>query len=290
MHLVLFPVRFPLLPLDLGPVRGVEVSLVACPVRASTLLSPRLLRELGRGELLVCSGRPLPALLPRLPFPAHHSTLCEVMSRESLRRSAPVHDPPVFPDLRTEEQGRIVEPVLGRPALMTGLVDLAPAPLPARGQAVESIVDGTRLIRCPPACGRGGIDRGLLTAIGRVAFALARCLGEIGRGLRTATDLVGITLSGAGRDLRVATGLGGSIHDPLLVGESSGHAIPLSALETARNHEHGRLSPLAIRVQGIEADEPDVRNGRVWRRLLFPRLPLSRKRRPQWPLLLRGVL
>ena len=103
MHLVLRPARLPLLPLDLGPARGVEVFLVARPVRASELLPPRLLRELGRGRLLVRSGRPLPAPLPRLPLPAHHSTLCDVVSRESLRRSAPILDPPVFPDLRIEE-------------------------------------------------------------------------------------------------------------------------------------------------------------------------------------------
>ena len=103
MHLVLRPVRFPLLPLDLGPTRGVEVPLVTCLVRTSELLSPLLLRELRRGELLVCGRPPLPALLPRWPLPAHHCTLCNVVSRESLRRSAPVHDPLVFPDLRIKE-------------------------------------------------------------------------------------------------------------------------------------------------------------------------------------------
>ena len=105
--------------------------LVARPVRASSLLSPLLLRELRRGELLARSGRPLPAMLPRLPLPALHCTPCEVVSRESLRRSALVRDPPVFPDPWIEEQGRIVEPGLGRAALVAGLVDLALAPLPA---------------------------------------------------------------------------------------------------------------------------------------------------------------
>ena len=69
MLLVLRPVRLPLLPLDLGPARGVEVSLVARPVRVSELLPPRLLRELGNGRLLVHSRHPLPAPLPRLPLP-----------------------------------------------------------------------------------------------------------------------------------------------------------------------------------------------------------------------------
>ena len=125
VHLVLRPVGLPLLPLDLSPARGVQVSLVARLVRASALLSPQPLRELGSGRLFVRSGLPLPAPLPRLPLPAHHSTLCDVVSLGSLRRSAPFLDPPVFPDLRMEEQGRIAELALGRPALAAVPVVLA---------------------------------------------------------------------------------------------------------------------------------------------------------------------
>ena len=77
-------------------------------------------------------------------------------------------------------------------------------------------------------------DCGLLTAISRAAFALARCIGEIGRGLRTTTVLVGIALRVTGRDLQIATGLGGSVRDPLLDGEVAvivcNHAIPSSLL------------------------------------------------------------
>ena len=51
------------------------------------------------------------------------------MSRE---RYAPVLDPPVFPDLRIEEQGRVAEPALGRTALLTGAAILALALLTAR--------------------------------------------------------------------------------------------------------------------------------------------------------------
>ena len=163
------------------------------------------------GVLLVRSGRPLPALLPQWPLPAHHCTLCDVVSRESLQGSAPVHDPLVFPDLWIEEQGRIVEPALGRAAPMAGLGDLSLTPLPARGPAVESVVAGTRLGRCPPSCGRGVTSRGLLTAITRIAFALA-----------------GIALIVTGRDLQLATGLSGSVRDPLLVGEVMRSSSPLS--------------------------------------------------------------
>ena len=221
------------------------MSLVARPVQASSLLPPLLLRELGRGDLLVRSERPLPALLPRLPLPTHHSTLCDVVSRESLRRCAPVLDPRVFPELRIEEQGRIVGPALSRPALVTGPVDLAFALLPACGQAVESVVGGSHLGHCPLASGRG-----LRTATGRVVFVLT--LGVTGRGLRN------------------ATGHGDSARDSLLVGEvtvtARGHAIPLAALVTACGHGCGRLPPLTTRGQRMEDGKPDMRNRRVWRR------------------------
>ena len=109
------------------------------------------------------------------------------MSRESLRRPAPVLVPPVLPDLRLEKHGRIVEPVRGRVVLVAGFVARALAPLPICSQAVESVVGGTRLNRCLPVCGHGGIGRGLRTAIDPVGFARARLLGVTGLGLLTAT-------------------------------------------------------------------------------------------------------
>ena len=132
VHLVLCPVRLPPLPLDLGLVRGVEVSLDVRLLRASTPLSLQLLRELQRGRLLVRSGLPLPAPFPRLFLPAHYRTLRDVMNREMLQWTAPVLDPPVFPDLRIEEQGRVVEPVLDRTALVTVAVVVALALLTVR--------------------------------------------------------------------------------------------------------------------------------------------------------------
>ena len=231
MHLVLRPMGLPLIPLDLGPARGVEVSLVARPVRSSAPLSPRPLRELGRGRLLVRSGLPLPAPLPRLPLPAHHSTLCDVVSQWSLWRSAPVLDPPVFPDLRIEEQGRIARLALDRPALVAVPVVLALALLTACGQAVERVGGGPCLGRCPPARGRNVIGHGLRTTHDLVAFALA--LGESSRDPRIATGLSEIAFDLISRVLRTATDRVDSVCDPLLVVEVavtvSGHAIPLSA-------------------------------------------------------------
>ena len=117
MHLVLCPVGLPPLPLDLGLARGGRVCLDARLLRASAPLSLQLLRGLGRGRLFIRSGCPLPAPLPRLHLPAHHSTLGDVMSREKFRRTAPFLDHPVFPDPRIEEHRRIIEPALGRTAL-----------------------------------------------------------------------------------------------------------------------------------------------------------------------------
>ena len=132
------------------------------------------------GKLLVRSGRPLPTPLPQLLLPVLHRTLDDVKNWEMFRRTAPVFDPPVVPDLRIEEHGRIGELARGRTALMTVAVALALAPLTVRSQEGES-VEGSRLLgRCPPASGR-------------VACALV--LGETGlavtgHGLLTATDHV----------------------------------------------------------------------------------------------------
>ena len=82
MHLVLCPVRLPSLPLGLWSSErgGGGVSLDIRLLRASTPLSLQLLQELERGRLLVRSGLPLPAPLPRLLLPAHRRTLDDVVS------------------------------------------------------------------------------------------------------------------------------------------------------------------------------------------------------------------
>ena len=79
-------------------------------------------------------GVSLPAPLPRLLLPAHHSTLGDVMSREKFRRTAPLLDPPVLPEPLIEEQGRIIELALSRTALMTVAVVFALVPLTVRGR------------------------------------------------------------------------------------------------------------------------------------------------------------
>ena len=90
------------------------------------------------------------------------------MSREKFRWTAPFLDPPVFPDLRIEEQGRIVELALGRTALVTVAVVLTLAPLTVRGQEVESVGGGHPLGCCPPASVR---DLRIAPAPGACALA-----------------------------------------------------------------------------------------------------------------------
>ena len=78
MHLLLCPGRLPPLPLDLGPAKGVGVSLDCRLLRASALPLFQLLRELAKGELLGRSGLPLPAPLPRLSLPVPRRTFNDV--------------------------------------------------------------------------------------------------------------------------------------------------------------------------------------------------------------------
>ena len=110
------------------PARGVEVPLDARPVRASPLLSPRLVRRLKIQERLSRCGHLFPApLIPRLVLPTHHCMLCEVISRGCLRRTSPILDPPVLYGLLAEEHGRIVDPALTSCGFRTtaGLVGVA---------------------------------------------------------------------------------------------------------------------------------------------------------------------
>ena len=94
----------------------------------------------GKGEV-ACSQRTSPARATysvASPRSSQHA-LRRGESGESSRVRSRFSILPRFPDLRIEEQGRIVEPALGRIALVTGPVVLALALLTTCGQAVESV-------------------------------------------------------------------------------------------------------------------------------------------------------
>ena len=123
----------------------------------------------------------------------------------------------MVPDLRIEEHGRIRELVHGRVVLVTVAVVLALAPLPVRGQEVESVEGGHRHGRSLPVYVRVAIGRGLLTATAFDACALI--LGETGLDPRIDTGLAEIALDVTGRGLLTATDHVVSVRVPQLARE-----------------------------------------------------------------------
>ena len=97
--------------------------------------------------------------------------------------------------------------------------------------------------------------RGLQTAPGRVAFALA--LGETGHDPRIDTGLAETAFDVTGFGLLTATGRVDSVRVPLLAGEVAG--------DPPRGNVRGLPPPLTARDQRREDDEPDVSNRSVWR-------------------------
>ena len=84
--------------------------------------------------------------------------------RGRLRSLATECYPPVVPDLRIEDLGRIRGPGHEGVALVDVAVVLALAPLPVRGQEVESVDAGHRPLRSLLVPAHAGSGRGLLTA------------------------------------------------------------------------------------------------------------------------------
>ena len=130
-------------------------------------------------------------------------------------------DPPMFPDLRIEEQGRIVELALGRTALVTVPVVLALTPLTVCGQAVESVEGGHPLGRCPPASSR---DLRIAPTLGTCALIL----GETGLDPRIDTGLTKTALDVISHGLLTATDPVDSVRVLPLTGELAVTRSPLS--------------------------------------------------------------
>ena len=254
-HLVLCLGGLPPLPFDLGPARGVGVPLGSC---LPLLL---LLRERAKWELPARSRLPLPAPLPRLSLPIPHRTFNDVRNLERLRCLAPVCYPPVVPDLRIEEHGRIREPGHERVAPVDIAVVLTLSPLPVRGQEVKSVDAGHRpgrslLVPAHAVTGRG------VEALGH---------GETGLDPRIDTGLAVTALGVTGRGLLTATGRAVSELVPLPAGEigvtARGHTLSRVALVTARCHAGDYLAPLPAHGQRSQDGWPDKKHRRVLRRL-----------------------
>ena len=142
MHLVFCLGGLPPLPLDLGRAIGVEVPLVCRLGRAGAFPLLLLLRERAKWELPTRCRLPFPAPPTSLSLPNSHRTFHDVRIRGRLRSLASACYPPVVLDLRIKEQGRIRGPGHVGVALVDVTVVLALAPLPVRGQEVESVDSG----------------------------------------------------------------------------------------------------------------------------------------------------
>ena len=170
----------PLLPLDLGPARGVGVPLGIRLGRAGSLPLLLLLREEEEErELPARCRRPFPASPMLSTLPNSHRTFHDVRIRERRQHLAPVFYPPAVHALRSVERGRIRGLGHERVARVDVAVALALAPLPVRGQEVESVGSGHRPRRSRLVAAHTVSGRGLWTAtalgveaLGRVVTAL----------------------------------------------------------------------------------------------------------------------
>ena len=153
----------------------------------------------------------------------------------------------VVPDLRIEDHGRIRGLGHERVARVDVAVVVTLAPLPVRGQEVESVDAGHRPRRSLLVAARAVSGRGLLTATARGVEALGLDVTDldpridIGRAV-TALDVIG-------HGLRTATDRAVSVRVPLLAGEGgvTARGRPLSRIArvTARGQACDYLAPLA---------------------------------------------
>ena len=222
MHLVLCLEGLPLLLLDFGPARGVGVPLGIRLGREGMLPPLLLLREWERGELPARCRSPFPAPPISLSLPNSHRTFHDLGIRERHRSLAPACYPPVVPDLRIEDQGRIRGLGHVRVARVDVAVVLAHAPLPVRGQEDESVGVGhrPRYSLLVPACAVSG--RGLLNATARGVTALGLDVTALDPRIDIghAVTAFGVT----GRGLLTAIGHAVSVRVPLPAGESGVNA------------------------------------------------------------------
>ena len=170
----------------------------------------------------------------------------DVRIRGRLRSLATACYPPVVLDLRIEEQGRIRGPGHVGVALVDGAVVLAHAPLPVRGQEVESVDSGHRPLGSLLVPARAGCGRGLLTATARGVGALGLDVTVLDPRIDTGHTVTTGGVTGGG--LLTAAGRAISIRVSLPAGEigvtASGHTLSQIARVTARGQAGDYLALL----------------------------------------------
>ena len=164
----------PLLPLDLGPARGVGVPLGIRLARAGLLPLLLLLREEEEWELSARCRHPFPTSPRLLTLPNSHRTFHDVRIRGSHQSLAPAFYPPAIHAPRGVDRGRIRGLGHVRVARVDVAVALTLAPLPVRGQEVVSVGSGHRPRRSLLVSARAVSGRGLLIATALGVAALGR--------------------------------------------------------------------------------------------------------------------
>ena len=172
MHLVLCLVGLPLLPLDLGPARGVGVPLGIRLAWAGSLPRLLFLWEEEERELPAHDRHPFPASPSLWTLPNSRRTFHDVRIRGGLQPLAPALCPPAIHALRGVDRGRIRGLGLERVALVD--VAVALAPLPVRGQEGVSVGGGHRPRHALLVVAHAVSGRGLLTATALGVEALGR--------------------------------------------------------------------------------------------------------------------
>ena len=276
MHLVLCLVGLPLLPLDLGPARGMGVPLGIRLAWAGSLPLLLLLREEEERKLPALDRCPFPASPSLWTPPNSHRTFHDVRIRGSLQPLAPALYPPAIHALRGVNRGRIRGLGLERVALVDVAVTPALASLPVRGQEGVSVGGGHRPRHALLVVAHAVSGRGLLTAIALGVEALGRAV----TGLDPRID-TGHAVSGHG--LLTATAPVVSVRVPLPVGGSGtivrDRTLPRIARMTARGQASDYLLLLPACGLTKRDDWPDEEPRRVWRRLPLSLLWLLERRR-----------
>ena len=281
MHLVLCLVGLPLLPLDLGPARGVGVPLGIRLAWAGSLPLLLLLREEEERELPALDRCPFPASPSLWTPPNSHRTFHDVRIRGSLQPLAPALYPPAIHALRGVNRGRIRGLGLERLALVGVAVAPALAPLPVRGQEGVSVGGGHRPRHALLVVAHAVSGRGLLTATALDVEALGRVVTALDPRIDTGHAVTALDVSGRG--LLTATAPVVSVRVPLPVGGSGAIArdrtLPRIARMTARGQASDYLLLLPACGLTKQDDWPDEEPRRVRRRLPPSLLWLLERRR-----------
>ena len=272
MHLVLCLVGLPLLPLDLGPARGVGVPLGLRLAWAGSLPLLLLLREEEERELPAHDRHPFPASPSLSTLPNSRRTFHDVRIRGSRQPLAPALYPPAIHALRGVDRGRIRGLGLERVALVDVAVALALAPLPVRGQEGVSVGGGHRPRHALLVSGRG-----LLTATALGVEALGRVVTGLAPRIDTGHTVT--ALGGSGRGLLTATAPVVSLRVPLPVGGSGAIVHDRTLSRGARGQACVYLLLLPACGRKKQDDWPDEKPRRVWRLVALSLLWLLEWRR-----------